>query len=474
MEENVEQSQAHSKLKSLKTSDHSLFQDAPITPVAPLTKGTASMIWHKLKSSRVPISIGQWFFWGAVFTVTATVSATIGATLALMTPLSPLISQHSPTKQKEDWWRHDFQYRLARPVNILVMGIDRVLDAPDNSEAVFQGHSDTMLLLRVDPRDRAVKMLSIPRDTRVESPSLSIKKINQANADGGAQLAAKVVSNTFNNVAVDRYVRITTGAFRELVDLVGGIEVFVPEPMSYVDNTQNLKIDLQQGWQTLNGEQAEQFARYRRENGDIARIQRQQVLLKALRQRLQTPTVLTRVPQLIRVMQKYVDTNLSLEEMLALASFALKLEPDDFKMVLLPGRFSKPSEYSASYWIMDSAAKDRIMSEYFDQRLPVNVATEVNRTPTKLRIAIQNASGEPQLTQRLAQELREKGFESVYTINPWPDLQRETQIIVNKGDTKAAIALKRAIGLGKVEAISTGDLGSDLTIRLGQDWTNRQ
>jgi anionic cell wall polymer biosynthesis LytR-Cps2A-Psr (LCP) family protein len=123
-----------------------------------------------------------------------------------------------------------FPYKIARPVNILVMGIDRVPEAPKNSAAVFAGRSDTMLLLRLDPADNSLRMLSIPRDTQVNIPGVGLAKINDANVEGGAALAARVVSRSLNDVPIDRYVRVTTEAFRELVDLVGGIEVFVPYP----------------------------------------------------------------------------------------------------------------------------------------------------------------------------------------------------------------------------------------------------
>ncbi len=429
------------------------------------------MLSHKQGNLKVRVPIAQWLFWGAAFVLTATISATVGATVALMTPLSPLISNHHQgQKPKGDLGSYGFGYRLSRPVNILVLGIDRVLDVPDNSPKIFTGNSDTMLLLRLDPSEHSVKMLSIPRDTRVEIPGFGLNKINQANVDGGAILAAKTVSNTLNGVQVDRYVRVTTTAFRELVDLVGGVEVFVPERMSYVDNTQNLKIDLDQGWQTLNGDQAEQFARFRHDNyGDIGRVQRQQTLIKALRQRLQSPAVLPRVPQLLTSMGKYVDSNLSLEEMLALANFGLSLQPDEFKMVLLPGRFSTTREYKASFWIMDSVEKDQIMKEYFD-RESKTPSSDTLPSPNQLRIAIQNASGQPQLGKRVAKSLKQKGYTSVYTIEDWPDLQHQTQIIVEKGDIKAASAIKQVLGLGKVEATSTGDIQSDLTIRVGQDW----
>jgi LCP family protein required for cell wall assembly len=430
---------------------------------------------HSKKDELRNHPVVRWLFWGSAFLLTATISAALGATLALVTPLSPFIAPLSKGfGDKGELWRRGFQYKIARPVNILVMGIDRVPEAPKNSPATFAGRSDTMLLLRLDPKDNSVRMLSIPRDTQVEIPGVGIAKVNDANVEGGAALAARVVARTLNDVPVDRYVRVTTEAFRELVDLVGGVEVFVPYPMKYTDVTQNLNINLEQGWQTLNGEQAEQFARFRKDqNGDIGRVQRQQTLLKALRQRLVSPTVLPRLPQMIRVMQQYVDTNLSLEEMLAIAGFSTKLQPEDFKMVLLPGRFSNPKEFMGSYWIIDTAGRDRVMREYFQQK-PAWSSLETYGSSQGVRIAIQNATDDPYLSQRVAQYLAEKNFRNVYIIKDWPDRQRQTQIIVQQGDLEAAATLKKVLGLGKVEASSTGDLESELTIRVGEDWLERK
>ncbi len=440
---------------------------------------------EKLSPTRSVANLSRKLLWIAVFGLTATVSATLGAAIALIAPLSPL-GVLLNSGQKTDW-HNGFQYRLGRPVNILVMGIDRVPDVPEDSPAIFNGHSDTMLLLRLEPKPPeskgtggSAKLLSIPRDTRVESAGLSLDKINQANADGGSALAARVVSRTLNNVPIDRYIRITTGAFRELVDLVGGVEVFVPRPMHYVDETQNLHINLEPGWQTLNGEQAEQFARFRHDvYGDVGRVQRQQILFKALRQRLQNPTVLALLPQAVRVMWKYVDTNLSMEETLALVNFGLGLEPDDIKMVILPGRYSEPKELKASYWLMDSAGKDRVMTEYFGQdsqkerNSAVRTISGIDRSLNQARIAIQNATKQPHLGQQFAKYLGQKGFRNIYVVKDWPDPQRQTQIIVQQGDLKAATELKRVLGFGKVEASSTGDLESDFTIRVGEDWTLR-
>lgn len=410
----------------------------------------------------------NWVQRGLALAIAATTSATLGLTAALLLPL-PIGLIAKDKSVVSNVWRVGLGYQVGRPVNILIMGIDRVPGAEPGTEAIFSGRSDTMLLLRVNPEQDTVSLLSIPRDTQVQIPEVGLDKINDANVQGGPALAAKTVSSTLNGVAIDRYVRVSTDAFKELVDLLGGIEVYVPKPMQYEDKTQKLKIDLQPGNQTLSGAQAEQFARFRNDDlGDIGRVQRQQALLKALRSKLMNPTVIPRIPALVKAMQKYIDTNLSLEELLALVGAGRKLSDGNFKMVMLPGRFSAPGEYVASYWIMDPAGRDRVMQQYFD--VTPQQADTAARSATDVRIAIQNASGSPNGARELQQDLAKLGYTNVYVVADWPDAQTETRIIAQGGDLAAADAVRQALGLGQVQAESTGDLESDLTIRIGQDW----
>lgn len=412
------------------------------------------------------------FFLGFAFALTAAVSAIVGASLALFTPLAPAIAPGDVGQPPSlsEVLRRGFGYRVTRPVTVLVMGIDRVADVAEDSPEVFAGRSDTMLLVRVDPLNNTASVLSIPRDTQVFIPEVGVTKINHANLEGGSELAARTVSETLNNVSIDRYVRISTSAFRELVDLLGGVEVYVPQDMFYEDQTQNLTIDLKEGWQTLNGDEAEQFARFRSDGyGDVGRVQRQQQLLQALRNRVINPAVLPKIPEAIQLLQAYIDTNLSIEEMLALVNFGLSLEQDSFRMVMLPGRFSQPEEYVASYWLMDEAGRDRVMQEYFqlDQGTIAEIAPDhVNG----LRIAIQNASSDPDVGQQVVDYLYDQGFNNVYLIQDWHDEQSQTQIIVQWGDLQDAEQLESLLGIGRVVAASTGDLDSDLTVRVGNDW----
>jgi LCP family protein required for cell wall assembly len=415
------------------------------------------------------------FLWSGIFIGTAAVSAIAGATVALTVPLPSFLGKSAaPSLNISDLWKSGFRYQVTRPVNILVMGIDEVPGVSESSPEIFSGRTDTLLLVRLDPQSGNVNVMSIPRDTRVQIPGYGMDKINQANVEGGPELVAQTIAYNLGNIEIDRYIRVHTGAFREMVDLVGGIEVYVPKRMEYTDQTQDLYIDLYPGWQTLDGDQAEQFARFRKDaNGDIGRVQRQQMLLKAFRERLTNPTVIPKLPQAIRVLQRYVDTNLTLEEMLALANFGLEIEPDDLHMVMLPGRFSGSSEYVASYWLPDWEASAQIFQDFFQADSVAVYADNDVRYISDLRIAVQNASGEPDIGASVVNFLRDNDFNNVYLVSDWPMEIRQTEVIAQRGDLESANMVESILGVGDIVSDSTGDLNSDITIRIGEDWVEQ-
>jgi polyisoprenyl-teichoic acid--peptidoglycan teichoic acid transferase len=420
--------------------------------------------------------------WGLVFSGVIALSATLGATLALLAPFQ-IAGRTGQAFSINDLFQGGFQYGISRPVNILVMGIDQGMDAKefgaDKPASPFQSRSDTMLLVRLNPDSHQVNILTIPRDTQVEIPGLGTSKINHANWKGGPALAEEVVSETLNGVTIDRYVRISPGAIRDIVDTVGGVEIFVPEDMQYEDKTQKLKIDLKKGQQTLNGTQAEGFLRFRNDTlGDIGRTQRQQLLLKALQKQFQNPLILARLPQVFSAVQTHLDTNLTLGELLALGQFGTQTKSNQLQMVLLPGRFSAPDEFDASYWIMDPVRTAKIMETQFN----VTPSQEVTDTSepglesdiANLKIVLQNASGDENAVTKMVESLQKAGFGNIEADNDWPQPLSETQIVAQWGNVDEARQLQSILGSSEVSADSTGNLNSDITIRIGKDWVRRQ
>ncbi|WP_414576200.1 LCP family protein [Anabaena sp. CCY 9402-a] len=428
---------------------------------------------------RLGLTMPRWLLWILTSVLGIIMSGLLVSTLALWTPLWSNLDRtdeelgfagqdEQKTPLPGELWSKISQYQISKPMNILIMGIEPVKGAVDGSPESFSGNSDTMLLTRINPSSKTMRVLSIPSDTMIAIPEQGLNRVSEANTKGGPVLAARTVSRTLNNARIDRYIRISTSGLRQLVDQLGGVEVFVPTAMSYQDPSSGSTISLISGWQTLNGEQAEVFARYREEGlGDLPRVQRQQALVTALLRRLTSPTVLPRLPQLTRLMRKYFDTNLKIEEMMALVNFSVNLERDNFQMAMLPGTFSKFSKDPNSYWL-NLNGQQNLLNNYVGVDIPG--LKPDSRPVSKLKIAIQNASNQPQLTEKVIAYLKQKGFTNIYTVPTWPDTQRQTQIIVQRGDRSAAINLQKILGLGLVEVKSTGDLESDITIRIGKDW----
>ncbi len=409
------------------------------------------------------------FVWGGSLTLTAAISGIIGMTIALKSPLPVDFTEVAERiiGVRDFGLGSLWQKSLNQSVNILVMGVDVEPNTSPNSPQRFNGRSDTMLLVRLEPEDNSLRMLSIPRDSRVRFPNGHFDKINGANAIGGVQFTQQVLQQNFNGVSVDKYVRVTTDAFRELVDAVGGVNVYVPTDMKYTDHTQGLFIDLKEGQQLLNGDQAEQFVRWRGDNlGDIGRVQRQQILLQALRQRLQSPQMVFKIPQLLRVIENNVDTNLTNRELFSFLSFGMGLNSEDVRMVLLPGRPSTPQEFRLSYWLISENEKNQVMEQY----LSVNSSEQSQRRAlNQINIVIENATSEREFGRAIARRLQEAGYSRIQMSQSSLIPTNKTKIIPQRGDYESAQRIQAILDFAEIEASSTGNLQSDITIRIGRD-----
>ncbi len=367
-----------------------------------------------------------------------------------------------------------FRPSLARPVTIALLGVDRLPEIEADSPQRFESHSDTLALIRFNPDTRSIHLLSIPRDTRVEIPGHGFDKINRANLLGGQDLTIASLENVLRGVNVDRVLRVDFAAARQVIDQLGGLELRVDRPMQYVDRAQDLTINLEPGWQLLDGAKAIQFARYRDDGlGDIGRVQRQQQVFDAMLSRLRHPAMIRNLPNLIAIVQDAIDTDLRPRELLALADSAI--EAETVQAVMLPGRFSQPEDgYTSSYWLPDTAELDRIRSQFFattnrDDFISDPGARRQVAARDDLRVAVQDATGESLNLRPLNSKLRAADGTTILHLAPSDTVQRKTIIVAQTGNLEAANAIREAIGCGLVMARSTGAIGSDVTVYLGRD-----
>lgn len=184
----------------------------------------------------------------------------------------------------------------------LLMGSDR----RSNKES---GRSDSIMLVRVDPKRAQADIISIPRDMMV-SISGGVSKINAAYSYDGAAGAIRAVSK-FAGVPITHYMEVDFSQMVALVDELGGITVNVPESFSGGNGGGSLKA----GTQTLNGEQTLVFTRerYKVQGGDFSRAQAQRIVLTAIINKILDQPV-TKWPDLVRQFSKGLSTDMSVTD----------------------------------------------------------------------------------------------------------------------------------------------------------------
>jgi polyisoprenyl-teichoic acid--peptidoglycan teichoic acid transferase len=417
----------------------------------------------------------------------------VGAALALMSTSTPLLQRPLTPEEASVFGGSD---RLSsasafslptidRPVNILVVGtkvLTTDLDKPPPPNQRYQalvnsfdGLADTLMLLRFNPVDHRMAVLSIPRDTQVVIDGRGEAKINEANALGGPALGAKTVSGLLGGVPIDRYVRVNVQGIEKLVDALGGVTVYVPKKMYYRDDSQHLYINLKPGRQHLNGDQALQFLRYRYDElGDIGRVQRQQALLRSLVEQSFRPGTLRRLPQVIDVVKGNVDTNLSVDELMGLCGFLSQVKRSQVQMLMLPGEFNGDGRDAPSYWLPHRDRVQVLMKEYFNPTQPGLIEpSTAELQPNRVRVAIQDSTNRPDLVKDLTTALLQSGYRDVELYDPWSEPLQITRIIAQQGDLAQAEAIRQKLGFGEVRIDSTGVLNSDITVQIGSDGLKR-
>lgn len=249
--------------------------------------------------------------------------------------------------------------KLNERINILLLGID---DGDSEAEASEPKRTDAMLLLSVDPKENKVSVLSLPRDTKVVLPGhRDPQKINAAYTYGGVVMAKQTVANLLK-VPIHYYALANWRGFIEIVDLIGGVDIYVEHDMKYNDPYANLVIDIKQGSQHMNGETAGKYVRFRSDElGDIGRVQRQQTFLKAAAKQMFSVQNISKIGTLMSALDKYIETDLNGVTMLRAANSFKIFGDDKIKSCMLYGAFDDST--GISYW----ATTDKDINKSLDE-----------------------------------------------------------------------------------------------------------
>ncbi len=239
-------------------------------------------------------------------------------------------------------------------VNVLLMGLDK-----DRTRA------DVIMVVSVNPDDNTVKVLSIPRDTRVQYSSTRYDKINHAMGYKNPEETIIRLVKQVTGMPIHYYCEVDFMGFRNVIDILGGVEYDVPINMHYDDPAQDLHIHVNKGLQVLDGKAAEGVVRFRNTyaNGDYDRINLQQDFLREMfAQKLQAKYI-TKAPAIINEIYDHVKTNFSVADATKYLGMLKKMTPDSLSTHTLPGQ----SQYisGVSYFVYSpDEVEDLVLYEF--------------------------------------------------------------------------------------------------------------
>lgn len=246
-------------------------------------------------------------------------------------------------------------------------------------EDTSSGSTDTIMLASYDVKNQQVSLMSIPRDTMV-NVSWDLKKINSVystkESNGGGMENLKKQVSYLTGVMPDFYVIVQWEAVGEIVEALGGVYFDVPFNMNYDDPYQDLHIHQEKGYRLLNGEDAMEVVRWRKNNdgtnyGDTTRVEVQQAFLKALAEQCLKLGNWTKVSAFAKIFAENVETDLPLNNLLWFAQQAMGLDMENLNVMTIPGNYnsyawSRTYKNNQSYVFVYPEETVEMVNQYFN------------------------------------------------------------------------------------------------------------
>lgn len=361
-------------------------------------------------------------------------------------------------------------------INILLLGTD---ERPDEAGP---SRTDTLILMSVNPEEKTLGLLSMPRDLWVPIPGQNITtKINTAYGigeaqdyqGGGAQLAKDTVSSLIGR-PVDYFVRVNFDGFREIIDMIGGIDVNVTTTIHDEEYpTADYGVEtfhLEAGPQHLDGETALKYARTRHSSDDYNRARRQQEIIRAVADKVlnagMIPQLLPRVPQLMMTMQNSIETDIPVPVGLDLANLVSGSSLREVRQLVLDSQYGEETYSSEGAWILlPDRARVRVALDRFFGITPSD--TTAAATADALRIEILNGTTQPGVASSTAQMLESRGWHVVSVDDADRSDYQQTIIINYAAPASLVQKLSSDLGLSASDATFSGlDRTSPIDIRI--------
>lgn len=351
-------------------------------------------------------------------------------------------------------------------VNFVITGVD--IGNNESKDVDNSGQrTDTILVAQYNPKDKSLKIISIPRDTKIKIDGKNAK-INSAVPMGGAKYLVNAVQSMLG-IKVNYYMQVDYAAFRSIIDAIGGVDVNITNKMDYDDPAQNLHIHFNPGKQHLNGQKAEEFFRWRKNNdgtglaeGDLGRIKIQHDFMQAVMEKLKRKTTIFKLPGMLKAIAKNTQTNMSASEIIKYGKAALGLNKQNITMSTIKG--TPMYIGGVSYFIYNPSESLQIFKggTQTDKSSSVDIKN--------LKVEILNGTETNGLAKRYKEKLSSSGFANIETGNVAKKPVKQTKVTLYAVDESSALEIKSKLNVENVELVNNKSSKFDIIIILGEDF----
>jgi polyisoprenyl-teichoic acid--peptidoglycan teichoic acid transferase len=376
---------------------------------------------------------------------------------------------------------------LQDRITVLLMGVD-------NRPGQRVARTDTIMLLTIDPKTGSAGMLSLPRDMLVPVPALNDSvKINTIhvigeirNYPGGGPAMLRDTIVDFIGHPIDYYVRVNFDGFRQIIDLIGGVDIQVARDIR--DDkfpNENYGFDplyIPAGLQHMDGALALKYARVRHIDTDYQRAARQQQVILAVKDKITQPgqlaALLPRLPGLALAMANSVQTDMPMEKAIMLARGLGQMDLANPARAVVDSTMGKTSlDPVQGYILTPNMDKVKaVVAAVFGERPGDATASEAEVARQAIqsegaRVIVLNGTTEPGLGAEIAASLATDGFQVVAIGNADRADYQQTMLIAQgdgKDATREALVSRFGIAPDRVRSESPSD-SADLTLVIGAD-----
>ena len=353
---------------------------------------------------------------------------------------------------------------LDDTLTVLLLGIDSE-DFKDSA-----GELDSTFLVNYNLKTQNCQIISFPRDTLIpyENSNMKLRYIYKT---GGETLVKNSIEDMLNNISLDGIIKVNLNGFRKIIDAMGGIDICIEQDMYYDDIEKNLNINFKAGETVhLNGEKAEEFFRWRNNNDteniyldDTDRIENQKLLIDKVIEKVMSFSSISNVNEIFKIIKDNVQTDLSLNQIMAYGLSFAKMDKEDIIVTTLKGEIKEVD--GISYFLYDKSQIESLDTPY--ENLESLNALAYKNT---IKIKIINCTKIKGLALEAKDKLESLGYSNI-SVSGTNELNK-TEIYFN--DEKYKELILKDFGYYKVEKNMPSsfdkDKEYDVVIALGKDY----